>query len=90
MPVHGKTQLSQENLMCLDGGWFSDEVKNLSSGAFVVKTFGDSFNFPFSLSMDPLKYNTLSSKVMPTCNFTPEKLKVLLNPHLLENERVQF
>lgn len=32
-----KMQLSQENLMSLDRGWLSDEVKNLSLAAFVVK-----------------------------------------------------
>lgn len=36
-----KMQLSQENLMCLDRGWLSDEVKNLSPEAFVVKIWGD-------------------------------------------------
>lgn len=42
-----RMQLSQENLMSLDRGWLSDEVKNLSLAAFVVKIRGDSFNFPF-------------------------------------------
>lgn len=46
--------------MCLDGGWLSDEVKNLGPGASVVKIWGDSFSFPFparDLSMDPPKCN---------------------------------